>query len=82
VSIQKLSILMPYTSIQKALFEQQMGIIGTQTNDFASGGDSGAIVLNDHHQAVGLLFGMDGGIDLAYVNPINLVIGRFGVSIC
>ena len=61
-----------------ALFVQQILISG---DGFASGGDSGAVIVLDRHRRirrpVGLLFA--GSSTIAVANRIDLVLRRFGV---
>ena len=71
---------MPYSATQKALFENQVLVTGTGSR-FARRGDSGAIILDDQDSAVGLLFGTDGVLDVAYVNPISAVLDYFKANI-
>lgn len=75
------SFLMPYSPTQVALFEKQILITGASAKKFAKRGDSGSLVLDSADQAVGLLFGTDGIVDLAYVNPIEMVLNYFGMQI-
>jgi hypothetical protein len=76
-----LALIMPYGS-QKALFEEQFMVTSLGIKRFAKPGDSGAVVLDDANAVVGLLFGIDGALDLTYVNPIDPVLQHFNVQIC
>jgi hypothetical protein len=48
---------------------------------FASGGDSGSVVVDKSLQAVGLVMAVAGTGEVAVVNPIEPILTRFGVSI-
>lgn len=55
-----------------ALFENQLGIVGLNGN-FAEAGDSGAAVLNEANEVVGIQFAIASGINTSYVNRIPRV---------
>lgn len=60
-------------------FENQLALHG-YTGDFSAPGDSGSLVVDgESRRAVALLF--SGGIGITYANPIESVLGRFGVEI-
>ena len=63
-----------------ALFVDQIGIDGGG-KVFANGGDSGALVVNDSGEAVGLLFAAAPGSCLGFANPIDAVLAGLGVAI-
>jgi len=82
VRIKSLSILVDYPNGAVALFEEQLGIIGTsQSGEFAEQGDSGALIVDEDSHAIGLLFSKAEGIDLAYANPIKAVLDELGVRL-
>ena len=62
-----------------ALFENQLGIVGTE-GPFSGDGDSGALVINDKNEAVGLVFAESQITKLTFANPIQRVFGFFGVT--
>jgi len=83
VCIRDLSVLIRFSNKQKALFEKQLCVTGTQNvGRFAKNGDSGAVIVDGENNVAGLLFAVDGAIDLTYVNPISKVLGYFGVKLC
>jgi hypothetical protein len=81
--IKNLSMLVRYHDGSDALFDNQLGIIGTSTaTNFAEQGDSGAIVLDDSGEAIGLLIADSDGVDVSFANPIEPVLAYFGVTLC
>ena len=67
-------------------FDNQIEIEGRGNNPFSDGGDSGALILNEEHAAVGLLFaGSDtGGSNnrgLTFANPLNAVLQALKVQL-
>jgi hypothetical protein len=79
--IKKICVAMPWKS-GKAVFKDQYGIIGlTRGRTFAQEGDSGMLVVDDQNQAIGMLFAIASGVNLAYVNPIVPILQRFKVTI-
>jgi hypothetical protein len=68
-------------SIGPQTLSNQIGIISTEGVSFSEPGDSGAVVVNDKTEVVGLLFASDnngGGV----ANPIGIVLTSLGVTIC
>jgi hypothetical protein len=64
---------------ESAGFENQLAIHGVN-GDFSDPGDSGSLVVDAvERRAVALLF--SGGIGITYANPIEPVLGHFGVEI-
>jgi hypothetical protein len=61
-----------------ALFVGQIGIVPTG-GVFSAGGDSGSLIVTQKGNPVGLLFAGGGG--WTFANPIDEVLGRFGVSV-
>ena len=81
--IKRLSMIVTYPDGNDALFDEQFAIIGSSTKTyFAEQGDSGAIVIDDKDQAIGLLIADSDGIDISYANPIKPVLDYFGVTLC
>jgi hypothetical protein len=70
---------MTYETGDVAIFDKQLGIIGAQPNRFAETGDSGAVVVDDHENAVGLLFCITQGVDVSFANPIVPILTEFAV---
>jgi hypothetical protein len=68
---QSATFVVPYGN-QMALFVNQLGIVGLNGN-FAEEGDSGAVVLNDAREVVGMQFAVASGINTSYVNRIDKV---------
>lgn len=65
-----------------AIFDNQYGVFGASaTQPFAIPGDSGALVVDDQNQAVGMVFGMAQGMSIAYVNPIEPILNHFNITI-
>ncbi|WP_277207504.1 hypothetical protein [Isoptericola croceus] len=67
-------------------FDDQIEVESTGDGPFSRGGDSGSLVYRADDVALGLLFagsetGGEGGSGLAYVNPIDTVLGAFGVRL-
>ena len=79
--IKNLSVIVEYDGGQKALFDGQMAIIGSTAADFSKQGDSGSVIIDEDNKVIGLLFATASGIDLTYVNPIEAVLGHFGMKI-
>lgn len=75
----KTSFPQSYPGHGNALFIDQLGIVGT-TGTFSNDGDSGSLVVNASHQAVGLIFADAPDINMTFANPIHEVFGYFGVS--
>jgi hypothetical protein len=69
-----------YTGGQKALFRDLLGIVGSSGN-FASQGDSGALVLDHARFAVGMLISVASGLNLALASAIKPTLDYFDVDI-
>lgn len=81
--MKNLSMIVRYDDGSDALFDDQFGIMGTSTRTyFAEQGDSGAVLVDDSNQAVGLLIADSDGVDVSYANPIKPVLDYFGVTLC
>jgi hypothetical protein len=74
------SHLVPYQA-GSALFVDQLGIDSIHNSPFATGGDSGSLVVDANKNAVGLLFASAVNSNLGFANPIHDVLQAFGVSI-
>jgi hypothetical protein len=68
-----------YATAGDALFENQLGIVGSR-QAFSDDGDSGAMVLTDTGEAVGLLFVDAPDISMSFANPARDVFDYFGVT--
>ena len=60
-------------------FDDQIEMEGAQDEPFSRGGDSGALIVNEHREGVGLLFagsdhGGSNGLGLTYGNPLGAVL--------
>jgi hypothetical protein len=77
----RLSVLNKYETGEEAVFDGQLGIVGTTSGSFAANGDSGAIIIDENASAVGLLFARSEGVDIAYANPIELVFDALRVRL-
>ena len=67
-------------------FVDQIEVEGLGSDSFAQRGDSGALVVDSDHLAVGLLFAVGGvggsnGRGLSYMNPIQKVLGRLDIRL-
>lgn len=67
-------------------FDNQIEIEGMADRPFSDGGDSGSLVLDQEHRALGLLFagsdiGGANGKGLTYVNPIRPVLDSLGIAL-
>lgn len=67
-------------------FDGQIEIDGTGARAFSDGGDSGALIVNDGMEAVGLLFagsdvGGANGRGLTYANPMHRVLKALGAKL-
>ncbi|SRR5712692_1695431 len=67
-------------------FDNQIEIEGADDQSFSEGGDSGSLIVDDHHEAVALLFagGDEGGSNgkgLTYANPIHKVFDELAVEL-
>ena len=74
-------ILVTYASGDDAIFEEQLGIIGAGSANFALQGDSGAVVVDSQMRAIGLLSTVAEGVDVTYANPIGAVLDALEVSL-
>ncbi|MGQ0686251.1 hypothetical protein [Bradyrhizobium sp.] len=64
----------------EALFENQLGIVwDSDCNPFSADGDSGALVVNERSEAVGLVFAASSHCRMSFANPIHHVLDHFGV---
>ncbi len=65
----------------KVDYDGKTGLFSNQilTTAMSQGGDSGSLVLNDHKQAVGLLFAGSDAVTL--LNPIKMVLETLGVTL-
>jgi hypothetical protein len=82
VRLKNLSVIVDYPGGVQALFDGQVGIVGTKTGkDFSKQGDSGSIIVDDQDRAVGLLMSCLSGTDLTIANPIQEVLQHFQVAI-
>jgi hypothetical protein len=80
--LKNLTHIVRYDSGEEAIFEEQLGIIGTdEAGPFATRGDSGALVIDESGNAVGLLFAVAGGVDISFANPIKTVLDEFRVKL-
>jgi hypothetical protein len=82
VRLKNLSVIIDYANGSQALFDGQLGIIGSSSGNFADQGDSGAVVVDDANAAVGLVMSAVSGVDLTIANPIHDVLSHFGVTVC
>jgi hypothetical protein len=81
LAISNLTILVP-SRVGDVYFENQYGIFGAKKGGrFADQGDSGALVIDDKNQAVGLIFAIASGVDLTYATPIESVLNHFSITI-
>jgi hypothetical protein len=81
--MKNVSAIISYENGTEALYDQQLGIIGVaEKGRFAEQGDSGAVLIDESRRAVGLLFAVSEGVDVAFANPIGLVLDHFGVTLC
>jgi hypothetical protein len=67
-------------------FDNQIEIEGTGNKSFSDSGDSGSLIVDDHLQAVGLLFaggdvGGSNGKGLTYANPIETILDALKVDL-
>jgi len=82
----KLRVLSYGEHLNLVPFEDQIEIESDTAHRFSTGGDSGSLVWDRNHQAVGLLFANteQGGTQhngLSYVNPIGTVLSKLGVAL-
>jgi hypothetical protein len=76
-----ISGLIKFPNGSTALFQNLMGIIGTSNNsDFATNGDSGAVVVNDRKEIVGQVISVTAGVDLTLASPIGPVLKQLNVE--
>lgn len=75
------TVIVPYPSGPSRFVDQIVVEPLRKNKSFVEGGDSGSLVVTDDNNAnpVGLVFAMSG--DLAYINPIDPILQRFGVQI-
>ena len=69
-----------------AQFDSQIEVEGVGSSPFATGGDSGALIVDENNKALGMVFGgtLQGGannLGLVYVNPIATVLDQLGVDL-
>lgn len=67
-------------------FDNQIEVEGSGSGPFSQGGDSGSLVVDEENNAIGLLFaggdqGGSNGQGLTYLNPIDDVLSKLGVTI-
>ena len=75
-------MIIDYANGSQALFDGQLGIIGSSSGNFADQGDFGAVVVDDNNAAVGLVMSAVSGVDLTIANLIDNVLSHFGVTVC
>jgi hypothetical protein len=76
------SFLVKYSESEKARFDNQLAIYGSKHDaSFAKEGDSGALILDGSNKVLGLLFGVARDMDVAYANPIEPILTKFGVRL-
>jgi hypothetical protein len=75
----RVNYIQAYKDWGDALFENQLGIFGTREAVFSEDGDSGALVVNQKNEAVGLIFATAPDAKLTFANPIQKVFDFFGV---
>lgn len=73
------SFIQNYPGHGDALFVDQLGIVGSM-GAFSNDGDSGSLVINSHHEAVGLIFADSPDTGITFANPISQVFNYFGVA--
>jgi hypothetical protein len=81
LNLKNVSHTVLFANGQRARFDNQLGINGTGESDFAEQGDSGALVVDEQGSAVGLLYAVASGIDLAFASPIGAVLGGLGIEL-
>jgi len=69
-----------------ALFDSQIEIQGQGDGPFAAGGDSGSLVFDENHLAIGIIFGgtlqgANNKMGFTYVNPLDLVLNQLNVDL-
>lgn len=81
IMIKNITVIIKYDTGQEAIFEKQMGVIGTEPGNFGQRGDSGSIVVDEKENAIGMLFSVTAGTDLSLVNPIVPILDEFQISL-
>jgi hypothetical protein len=76
--VYRVNYLQHYPSVGDALFTDQLGIVGLSQH-FSLPGDSGALVVNEANEAVGLLMATSTDSNFSIANPIWHVFDHFGV---
>lgn len=69
-----------------ALFDSQIEIQGQGNGPFAAGGDSGSLVFDENHLAIGIIFGgtlqgADNKMGFTYVNPLDPVLNQLNADL-
>jgi hypothetical protein len=65
----------------RVVFDHQIEVWGTNGRPFSEGGDSGSLVLDEHNNAVGLLFAGSARGGYTLMHPIGTVLDAFGVDL-
>ena len=79
--IKRLSLLVPFSGGNQALFDDQLGIIGKTQARFADPGDSGAIVADAQHKALGLVISTFNAVNLTIACRVEPVLLHFSVAL-
>jgi len=80
VDVVNLTVIVQYTTGPK-VFEGQIGVEASRGNSFVEGGDSGSLMVTNTRESVGLVFAGNDDGSLGVANPIDEVLGAFGVTI-
>jgi hypothetical protein len=81
VRLKDVSHQVVFANGERALFQNQLGIISTGESDFAQQGDSGSLVVDEQGHPIGLLFAVASDIDLAFASPINAVLSGLEIEL-
>jgi hypothetical protein len=81
VRLNNLSVIVDYPNNVQALFDNQLGIVSTQSGNFSDQGDSGSVVVDKQNRAVGLVMSCLAGTDMTIANPIEEVLQHFQVTV-
>jgi hypothetical protein len=73
------SVLITYGPGRRALFENQLQIVGTGPGDFAQQGDSGALVVDMQNNALGMIVSISVKQNAAMASPITTIFDDFGL---
>lgn len=81
IKAQRLEPVSVEFEIQSRSFRKVLEIEPSGSEPFCDRGDSGSLIVDDQHRAIGLLFGKAEQAETAYANPIHLILEALQIDL-